>query len=222
MTREDRVAAIADNRAYADAVRARSPRHQGGRAPWSWSASRRASPRPTATGSRLAAACAGADRPGRRRAARRPRRMRRRLPPVLIGYGLRDAWYTADKAAGRSRPAPRSAGVEVTVVEFDGVHEWDERVRRRGRGRGWRPPYGGSPPDGGGYVAGAPRLPHGLGEPIGQRLDRERGRAFGLVVDQHVDLAPAGQRASRSVATTSPRIASSGSTSRLNGRNRSR
>ena len=129
MTREDRLEAIADNAAYAEAVRqavARDypvgPDHvvvgfsQG-----------------AAQAYRAAARSAGACRGVIALGGDVPPDVltgTERLPPVLIGRGRSDEWYTADKLQA-DREALRAAGVEVTVCEFDGGHEWARRVRRR-------------------------------------------------------------------------------------------
>lgn len=44
------------------------------------------------------------------------------LPPVLLGRGTREEWYTAERAAADATLL-RSAGVPVTEVVFDGGHE---------------------------------------------------------------------------------------------------
>jgi predicted esterase len=50
------------------------------------------------------------------------------LPPVLIGRGTRDEWYTeAKEAADRGALAKTDAGVDVCV--FDGGHEWTDAFR---------------------------------------------------------------------------------------------
>ena len=50
------------------------------------------------------------------------------LPPVLIGRGTRDGWYTAEKeAADRGALAKIDAPVDVCV--FDGGHEWTDTFR---------------------------------------------------------------------------------------------
>jgi predicted esterase len=46
-----------------------------------------------------------------------------RIPFVLLGRGLKDEWYTAEKAA-RDEERLRSAGVKVETVTFPGGHEW--------------------------------------------------------------------------------------------------
>jgi predicted esterase len=52
------------------------------------------------------------------------------LPPVLIGRGHRDTWYTEEKlAADLDRLGARGADVEV--VRFDGGHEWTDVFRER-------------------------------------------------------------------------------------------
>jgi predicted esterase len=124
MTREDREAALADNVAYAAAVRAMAVA-EGGGAPLVLvgfsqgvaQAYRAASAAGTAAHGVLV--LAGdvppdvAPRAGT-------------LPPILLGRGRRDAWYTATTCAA-DRDLLRAAGAQVTVVEFDGGHDWDER-----------------------------------------------------------------------------------------------
>jgi len=52
-----------------------------------------------------------------------------RIPAVLIGRGIRDEWYTAEKCACDEQRL-RSAGVDVEVVAFDGGHEWTPEFSR--------------------------------------------------------------------------------------------
>jgi predicted esterase len=47
----------------------------------------------------------------------------RLIPVVLIGKGLRDEWYTAEKLASDERRL-RSAGVQVRSELLDAGHEW--------------------------------------------------------------------------------------------------
>ena len=47
------------------------------------------------------------------------------LPPVLVGRGVNDRWYTAAKHAA-DLEALRAAGVVVESCVFDGGHEWGE------------------------------------------------------------------------------------------------
>jgi predicted esterase len=47
------------------------------------------------------------------------------LPPILLGRGTRDNWYTEEKAAVDARIL-RDAGVTVTEHVFDGGHVWDQ------------------------------------------------------------------------------------------------
>ena len=50
------------------------------------------------------------------------------LPPVLLGRGTRDDWYTESKeAADRAALAP--SGVRVDLCVFDGGHEWTDTFR---------------------------------------------------------------------------------------------
>jgi predicted esterase len=50
-------------------------------------------------------------------------------PPVLIGRGARDAWYTASKL-GADVEFLASIGVPHEVVGFDAAHEWSGEFRR--------------------------------------------------------------------------------------------
>ncbi len=52
-----------------------------------------------------------------------------RIPFVLLGRGVHDEWYTAEKLS-RDEQRLRSAGVHVEVVTFDGGHEWSEELRQ--------------------------------------------------------------------------------------------
>ena len=49
------------------------------------------------------------------------------LPPVLVGRGSRDDWYTEDRMA-RDLEFLRDT-TEVTVSTFDGAHEWSDQFR---------------------------------------------------------------------------------------------
>jgi predicted esterase len=122
MTREDRLEAIADNLAYAAAVRAALARDYGPTA----STVVAGFSQGAAQAYRVAAAggCGGVialagDVPpdvGERAAG---------LPPVLIGRGLEDAWYTAAMQQADTTRL-RGAGVDVTVCEFAGGHAWGD------------------------------------------------------------------------------------------------
>jgi predicted esterase len=46
------------------------------------------------------------------------------LPPVLLGRGVQDEWYTDQKAAADLRVL-RTAGVHVTECVFEAGHAWD-------------------------------------------------------------------------------------------------
>lgn len=49
------------------------------------------------------------------------------LPPVLIGRGRSDPWYTPEKLEKDLRFL--EGRTEVTVFEFDGAHEWTDEFR---------------------------------------------------------------------------------------------
>ena len=124
MTREDRLEAIADNVAYVGAVRAAIERDymvearavvvgfsqgaaQAYRTALSW------------PGVCRGVIALGGDVPPDVAPAARL------LPPVLVGRGRRDEWYTAAKLQG-DVAVLEGAGVPLTVCEFDGAHEWAE------------------------------------------------------------------------------------------------
>jgi predicted esterase len=50
------------------------------------------------------------------------------LPPVLIGRGIRDDWYTEAKELADVK-ALKNAGVHVESCVFDGGHEWTDAFR---------------------------------------------------------------------------------------------
>ncbi len=50
------------------------------------------------------------------------------LPPVLLGRGTRDEWYTEAKEAA-DREALARVGADVEVCVFDGGHEWTDPFR---------------------------------------------------------------------------------------------
>ena len=49
------------------------------------------------------------------------------LPPVLIGRGERDDWYTAERMNGDLEHL--RGRTDVTVCTFDGAHEWSDEFR---------------------------------------------------------------------------------------------
>lgn len=123
MTRQDREQAIADNLAYVDRAIDAVAGHtstgvvfagfsQGVAMAW------RAAMRGRRRGAGLVAL--GGDIP--------PEIDPAGAPPVLIGAGRRDTWYTIEK---RSLDVARlaAAGVETEVVSFDGAHEWTDEFR---------------------------------------------------------------------------------------------
>jgi predicted esterase len=50
------------------------------------------------------------------------------LPPVLLGRGRSEEWYTAERMAGDVAWL-RSIGADLTICEFDGGHEWTGEFR---------------------------------------------------------------------------------------------
>ena len=136
MTREDRELAIADNLAYVGsvvaAVRARHPDHGHARLCRLLARRRdglsRARVRrdltapfpPAAAGSCSPATC----RPTSRLTCDR-------FPPLLIGRGRADDWYTGGQGRGRPRSSAAAAASPRRLHVFEGGHVWDRVVRRR-------------------------------------------------------------------------------------------
>lgn len=123
MTREDREAAIADNIAYARRVVAEITRDYAVSGPlvvagFSQGAAQAYRAAAALAGCRGVIALGGDVPPDVAPLAAT-------LPPVLIGRGVGDEWYTAAKLAA-DRGVLTAAGVVVTVAEFDGGHEWGE------------------------------------------------------------------------------------------------
>lgn len=122
MTREDRDLALADNIAYAEAVRAAvdaSYATAGGFVATGFSQGAAQAYRAGLAGGRACAGilALGGDLPpdvAARAAA---------LPPVLIGRGSDDPWYSAE-ALAHDVTRLEAAGVRYTVCEFAGGHEW--------------------------------------------------------------------------------------------------
>jgi predicted esterase len=50
------------------------------------------------------------------------------LPPVLLGRGRSEEWYTAERMAGDVAWL-RGIGADLTICEFDGGHEWTSKFR---------------------------------------------------------------------------------------------
>lgn len=50
-------------------------------------------------------------------------------PPVLIGVGSGETWFTDDKVEG-DLAFLRGAGADVALVRFDGGHEWTDEFRQ--------------------------------------------------------------------------------------------
>ena len=57
-----------------------------------------------------------------------PSRQRQTCPPVLIGAGVREQWYTPDKVSADTAFLV-SQGVKPEVSRFDGGHEWTDEFR---------------------------------------------------------------------------------------------
>lgn len=124
MTREDRTLAVADNVAYAAAVRAAIARDYATSTPLVMVGFSQGAAQAYRAGLAAGDACAGiivlgGDLPpdvATEAAA---------LPPVLIGRGHDDPWYSAATLAGdRARLA--ASGTPFAVCEFDGAHDWGE------------------------------------------------------------------------------------------------
>lgn len=55
-------------------------------------------------------------------------RRRHPCPPVLIGTGVREHWYTPDKVSADTTFLV-SQGVRPEICRFDGGHEWTDEFR---------------------------------------------------------------------------------------------
>jgi predicted esterase len=124
MTRENRLEAIADNLAYAAAVRAAVARDYAVRGDvvvvgFSQGAAQAYRVAAGAGASCRGVVALGGDLPPDVAPAAAT------LPPVLIGRGVRDEWYSPAKLAADVAML-EGAGVALTVCEFDGAHEWAE------------------------------------------------------------------------------------------------
>lgn len=124
MTREDRQPAIADNLAYAAAVQAAVQRDEPVCAPIVLAGFSQGAAQAYRVALALGSACAGIVALG----GDVPPDVAMhagQLPPVLIGRGSRDGWYTA---AGLAADVAllRAAGATWSVCEFDGGHEWGD------------------------------------------------------------------------------------------------
>lgn len=122
MTREDRTLAVADNLAYAAAVRAAISRDYATTAPLVMVGFSQGAAQAYRAGLAAGAQCAGilvlgGDLPPDVAAEAAA------LPPVLIGRGLDDPWYSAAQLAD-DRERLTAAGASFSVCEFDGAHEW--------------------------------------------------------------------------------------------------
>lgn len=129
MTRQDRDEAVADNVEYVDRVVtqeiAQTPRPHVVFLGFSQGASM--AYRAALLGRHPAAgvvALAGDIPPEVKDAARR----RQPCPPVLVGAGVREHWYTPDKVSADTAFLV-SQGVKPEVCRFDGGHEWTDEFR---------------------------------------------------------------------------------------------
>jgi predicted esterase len=122
MTREDREHAVADNVAYAVAVRAAVARDYPTRPPNVVVGFSQGAAQAYRTAAAFGRSChgviaLGGDVPPDVAVAGAS------LPPVLVGRGRADQWYTSTKLDADVATL-RGAGVDVTICEFDGGHEW--------------------------------------------------------------------------------------------------
>lgn len=134
MTRQDREDAIADNVAYVDRVVSeeisRRPARALGRQPivfLGFSQGAAMAYRAAVLGQHEAAgvvALAGDIPPD----LKPPSDTRQRWPPVLIGAGAREQWYTPDKVSADSAFLV-SQGIKPDICRFAGGHEWTDEFR---------------------------------------------------------------------------------------------
>jgi predicted esterase len=123
MTRQDRELAIADNTQYAASVAAAVREEFGVTTPIAFAGfsqggamAYRAAARLGADGVIVLAADVPPDVAADATTA---------LPPVLIGRGRGDTWYSEDKLAADVRRL-RDMGIDVETCVFDGGHEWTD------------------------------------------------------------------------------------------------
>jgi len=132
MTRQDRELAIEDNIAYVRAVVAEVSREYGAGRPLVYAGFSQGVAMAYRAAARAGHACGGlvllaGDVPPDVAADVA------RMPPVLLGRGTGDAWYTAERSA-RDLDVLRAAGVPVEAHVFDGGHEWEPSfIARAGR-----------------------------------------------------------------------------------------
>jgi predicted esterase len=124
MTREDRDHAIADNTAYALAVRDALARAYAAAPPQVLVGFSQGVAQAYRSAIAYGAACRGivalgGDLPPD------VAPVAAALPPVLIGRGRGDTFYTGEMLETDAARL-RAAGVDVTVSEFDGGHEWGD------------------------------------------------------------------------------------------------
>lgn len=122
MTSEDRDQAIADNLAYGRAIHAAVARGFATRAPLVVAGFSQGAAQAYRTAIALGTAChgiiaLGGDIPPD------VAPVAAALPPVLIGRGATDTFYTAETFA-KDEAALRGAAVRVATCAFDGGHEW--------------------------------------------------------------------------------------------------
>lgn len=126
MTRQDRALAIADNIAYALAVRDAVAAAHATRGPLVVVGLSQGAAQAYRSGLALGPACAGilvlgGDLPP----DVAPHASS--LPPVMVGRGRADSWYPPDRFAADVARL-RAAGVQVEACEFDGGHEWADAL----------------------------------------------------------------------------------------------
>jgi len=124
MTRQDREPAIFDNLAYATAVHAAVVRDEAAGAPVVVVGFSQGAAQAYRVALALGSACTGIVALG----GDVPPDVTShagRLPPVLIGRGSRDGWYTAAGLAADVETL-RTRGATFSVCEFDGGHEWGD------------------------------------------------------------------------------------------------
>lgn len=132
MTREDRALAIADNIAYAEAVKAAVLAQYATRPPIVVVGFSQGAAQAYRAGLAYGDACVGilvlgGDLPP----DVAPHASR--LPPVLIGRGASDTWYPSERLVS-DQERLTAAGCRVDVCEFAGGHEWAEAFVTQARG----------------------------------------------------------------------------------------
>jgi predicted esterase len=129
MTRHERERAIEDNVRYVAAVVAEVKRERGAGETLVYAGFSQGASMAHRAAAASGHACAGVVALGGDVPPELTRRDLSGYPPVLIGRGTREEWYSAEKLA-RDVELLRSSGVDVRPLLYEGGHEWTPEFRR--------------------------------------------------------------------------------------------